>query len=78
MAISRWKFIIDNCEYESSLGQWSLSYIAKMVLFLTIILWQESLISDGMLMGSMFGTDTLQELRIAFTLAENERHGGIS
>lgn len=26
---------------------------------ISYIVWQESLISDGMLMGSMFGTDTL-------------------
>ncbi|KAM3140915.1 hypothetical protein pb186bvf_006926 [Paramecium bursaria] len=40
--------------------------------------WSDSLIPDGMLIGSIFGSDTLQEMRIAFTLAENERDGGVS
>lgn len=38
----------------------------------------ESLNSDGTLIGSIFGSDTLEELRICFTLAENERYGGVS
>ena len=38
----------------------------------------ESLEPDGVLIGSIFGENTLEELRIAFTLAENERSGGIS
>ena len=28
--------------------------------------------------GTIFGENTLEELRIAFTLAENERSGGVS
>ena len=43
-----------------------------------LIKWLESLEADGTLVGSMFGADTLQELRIAYTLAENERYGGVS
>lgn len=38
----------------------------------------ESLKPDGTIIGSVFGEETLQELRIAFTLAENERYGGVS
>jgi NADH dehydrogenase [ubiquinone] 1 alpha subcomplex assembly factor 5 len=47
----------------------------------------ESLNPNGVLIGNIFGEDTLQgkilqlfylELRIAFTLAESERSGGIS
>jgi len=33
---------------------------------------------DGVFIGSMFGGDTLQELRSAFLLAEQERDGGVS
>lgn len=40
--------------------------------------WHESLIPDGAVLGSMYGADTLQELRISYTLAENERYGGVS
>jgi len=38
----------------------------------------DSLKPDGALIGTMFGEETLQELRIAFTLAESERSGGVS
>ncbi|CAD8068867.1 unnamed protein product [Paramecium sonneborni] len=43
-----------------------------------LIRWLDSLESDGTLIGSIFGNDTLQELRISYTLAENERFGGVS
>ncbi|CAK92966.1 unnamed protein product (macronuclear) [Paramecium tetraurelia] len=43
-----------------------------------LIKWLESLEPDGTLVGSIFGSDTLQELRISFSLAENERFGGVS
>lgn len=33
---------------------------------------------DGLFLGAMFGGDTLQELRIALTLAQQEQEGGIS
>ena len=33
---------------------------------------------DGLFMGSTYGGDTLQELRICFNLAESERDGGVS
>ena len=39
---------------------------------------RDSLRPDGLFMGSMFGGDTLIELRHAFTLAEMERDGGVS
>jgi len=38
----------------------------------------DSLVPDGALIGTIFGEETVQELRIAFTLAENERSGGVS
>lgn len=37
-----------------------------------------SLVPDGAMIGTLFGEDTLEELRIAITLAENERSGGVS
>ncbi|CAD8164357.1 unnamed protein product [Paramecium pentaurelia] len=43
-----------------------------------LIKWLESLEPDGTLVGSIFGSDTLQELRISYSLAENERFGGVS
>lgn len=33
---------------------------------------------DGLLLAAMLGGDTLQELRIACSLAEQEREGGVS
>lgn len=36
------------------------------------------MVPDGALIGCIMGSDTLQELRIAYTLAENERYGGVS
>lgn len=33
---------------------------------------------DGLFLGSMFGGDTLHELRVACSLAQQEREGGIS
>jgi NADH dehydrogenase [ubiquinone] 1 alpha subcomplex assembly factor 5 len=39
---------------------------------------QHALQPDGVLVGSLFGEETLQELRISFTLAEGERSGGVS
>jgi len=38
----------------------------------------ESLEPDGVIIGTTFGSDTLEELRISFTLAESERSGGVS
>jgi NADH dehydrogenase [ubiquinone] 1 alpha subcomplex assembly factor 5 len=40
--------------------------------------FSKSLKPNGAYLGSMFGGDTLQELRIAFNLAEAEREGGYS
>jgi len=40
--------------------------------------WLSSLEPDGTLVGCMVGGETLQELRVAYTLAENERYGGVS
>lgn len=40
--------------------------------------WLKSLVPDGALVGTLMGGDTLQELRIALTLAEQEREGGVS
>ena len=40
--------------------------------------YYESLIPDGLLIGTIYGADTLEELRIAYLLAENERYGGVS
>lgn len=40
--------------------------------------WLKSLKPDGTLIGTTLGGDTLQELRICLTLAEQEREGGIS
>lgn len=41
-------------------------------------LFNDSLEPDGVLIGSMLGGDTLQEMRICFNLAEMERDGGVS
>ncbi len=38
----------------------------------------DSLAADGMLMLSMLGGTTLHELRLSFTMAEQEREGGVS
>ena len=40
--------------------------------------WQKSLQPDGAVIGAAMGGDTLQELRIALSLAEQEREGGLS
>ena len=40
--------------------------------------WLKSLQPDGALIGAAMGGDTLQELRIALSLSEQEREGGIS
>jgi len=40
--------------------------------------WHKSLQPDGALIGAAMGGDTLQELRIALSLSEQEREGGIS
>lgn len=40
--------------------------------------WLSSLKPDGTLIGAALGGDTLQELRISLSLAEQEREGGIS
>lgn len=40
--------------------------------------WLESLAPDGALLGTAIGGDSLQELRICLSLAEQERDGGIS
>lgn len=40
--------------------------------------WMESLVPDGALLGTAIGGDSLQELRICMSLAEQERDGGIS
>lgn len=40
--------------------------------------WLNSLKPDGTLIGTALGGDTLQELRISLSLAEQEREGGIS
>ena len=37
----------------------------------------DSLIPDGFLIGSTLGNETLNELRISYTLASNERKGGV-
>ena len=39
---------------------------------------QKALKPDGLFIAAMFGGDTLQELRIAHALAEQEVEGGIS
>jgi NADH dehydrogenase [ubiquinone] 1 alpha subcomplex assembly factor 5 len=39
---------------------------------------RRSLVPDGAFLGSMFGGDTLFELRTSLQLAESERHGGIA
>ena len=39
---------------------------------------QKALKPDGLFLAAMFGGDTLQELRIAVGLAEQEVEGGIS
>ncbi|GAA6026164.1 hypothetical protein JCM8202_005316 [Rhodotorula sphaerocarpa] len=44
----------------------------------TLIQIRRTLKPDGVFIGSMFGGDTLFELRTALQLAENEREGGIS
>jgi len=44
----------------------------------TFLQVRKCLKDDGVFIGSMFGTDTLQELRSAFILAEQEREGGVS
>ncbi|GAA5875997.1 hypothetical protein JCM3774_002309 [Rhodotorula dairenensis] len=44
----------------------------------TLIQIKRTLKPDGVFIGSMFGGDTLFELRTALQLAENEREGGIS
>lgn len=38
---------------------------------------RRSLVPDGPFLGTMFGGDTLFELRTSLQLAENERHGGL-
>lgn len=43
-----------------------------------MIRWLKSMEPDGALVGSIIGGETLQELRISYTLAENERYGGVS
>jgi len=40
--------------------------------------YRESLIPDGVFLGSVIGGETLQELRICMNLAESERDGGVS
>lgn len=40
--------------------------------------FNKSLESNGVYLGTLFGDDTLQELRITFNLAEAEREGGYS
>jgi NADH dehydrogenase [ubiquinone] 1 alpha subcomplex assembly factor 5 len=44
----------------------------------TLRAYRESLIPDGVFLGSSFGGDSLQELRICLNLAESERDGGVS
>ena len=44
----------------------------------TVEKWLKSLKPDGTLLGVALGGDSLQELRIALALAEQEREGGIS
>jgi NADH dehydrogenase [ubiquinone] 1 alpha subcomplex assembly factor 5 len=39
---------------------------------------QEALKEDGVFIGTIFGNDTLEELRISFTLAELERISALS
>lgn len=39
---------------------------------------QDVLKEDGVFVGALFGGETLQELRTAFMLAEQEREGGVS
>ena len=40
--------------------------------------FRESLVPDGVFIGSVIGGNALQELRICFNLAESEREGGVS
>lgn len=44
----------------------------------TLKQFNDSLEADGVLMATMLGGDTLQELRICMNLAELERDGGVS
>jgi NADH dehydrogenase [ubiquinone] 1 alpha subcomplex assembly factor 5 len=39
---------------------------------------RQALVPDGFFIGALLGGDTLQELRIACTLAQDEREGGVS
>ncbi|KRW99146.1 hypothetical protein PPERSA_07389 [Pseudocohnilembus persalinus] len=40
--------------------------------------YMTSLEADGAVVGTIFGDNTLQELRVSYQLAENERYGGTS
>jgi NADH dehydrogenase [ubiquinone] 1 alpha subcomplex assembly factor 5 len=40
--------------------------------------WQSTLEPDGVFMSASYGGSTLQEVRISFNLAEQERDGGVS
>ncbi len=40
--------------------------------------YRDSLIPDGVFLGTVIGGETLQELRICLNLAEGEREGGVS
>jgi NADH dehydrogenase [ubiquinone] 1 alpha subcomplex assembly factor 5 len=44
----------------------------------TLVQWRQALKPDGVLIGALFGGDTLQELRACIAQAETEVYGGIS
>ena len=47
-------------------------------IYYTLQRYHQCLKADGVILGSIFGEETLQELRISFTLSESERSGGVS
>jgi NADH dehydrogenase [ubiquinone] 1 alpha subcomplex assembly factor 5 len=44
----------------------------------TLTVYRDTLMPDGVFLGSAIGGETLQELRICLNLAESEREGGVS
>ncbi|CDK28562.1 unnamed protein product [Kuraishia capsulata CBS 1993] len=68
--------IAEENKFEGIISNLSLHWINDLPRILQSI--HKSLKPDGMFMGTMFGGDTLFELRTALQLAELERKGGIS
>jgi len=70
------KLPLDPLSLNLAISNLSLHWVNNLPGYLTNI--RQSLISDGLFLASIFGGDTLKELRDAFSIAETERSGGLS